>query len=67
MAFTPTILTLQPDTPLTVKRLGTTLNYTHDDCVIKILIDGQLVDVAEIRQASTGVGQPVCKVFVPVK
>lgn len=60
-----TTLIKQPDgEPMKNGTAMNVLNLYHPDCLIKVIVDGELRDVTEIRQLSTGTNEPIVHAFV---
>jgi hypothetical protein len=57
---------VEPGKPLEAGLLRKYLEISCDDTPIKVKIGDVLVDVREIRQMSTGPGEPMIKVLVSV-
>lgn len=60
-----TTLIKQPDgEPIKNGTVKEILSVYHPDCLIKVIVDGELRDVKEIRQVSTGTNEPIVHAFV---
>ena len=66
MAISTTLLKIEPDQHLKAETLKQLLSIAHNETPIVIKIGDKLIPVREIRQVSTGPGEPVLKVLVPV-
>lgn len=67
MALSITLTKQTEDEPLTVKRLITLLNTSHDDTPIMLKIGDVYHHVSEVRQVTDlAVSRSVLKVLVPV-
>lgn len=60
-----TTLVKQPDgEPMQNATAKNILNCYHDGCLVKVVVDGQLRDIKEIRQISTGTNETIIHAFV---
>ena len=64
MKLSTSLLKQEPSVPMKNGMVKDILNLYRSDCLVKVIVDGQLRDITEVRQVSTGTGEPVIHAFV---
>lgn len=64
MKLSTSLLKQETGVPMKNGTAKDVLNLYHSDCLVKVIVDGQLREIKEIRQVSTGTGEPIIHAFV---
>lgn len=64
MKLSTSLLKLEEGQPLKNGTAKDILNLYCSDCLVKVIVDGQVREIKEIRQLSTGTNEPIIHAFV---
>lgn len=64
MKLSTSLLKQEPGVSMKNGMVKDILNLYCSDCLVKVIVDGELRDIKEVRQVSTGTGEPIIHAFV---